>query len=118
MTSKEEIMRKFHKLATRLAPAAASVVPVAANAQNFNQTNLSTTNNSVDAFNSFAGTLIGWANSGLGVGLSVAAFLVGAGVGVAKNSALPMLGGVAIAAFLHWGPTILESLAGNGAVLV
>lgn len=112
-------MRKFKNLAVRFAPAAAMAVPVVASATTYNDTNAQQiSQNSVDAFNSFAGTLVAWANSGLGVGLSVAAFLVGAGIGVAKNSALPMLGGVAIAAFLHWGPGILESLAGNGATFI
>ena len=111
-------MRSFKNLGAKLPPVAVLAAPVAASAQTYNQTNLAVTNNSVGAFNSFAGTLVAWANSGLGVGIAVAAFLVGAGVGVAKNSALPMLGGVAIAAFLHWGPVILEDLAGNGAVLM
>ncbi|WP_414039361.1 hypothetical protein ACJU26_09035 [Acidithiobacillus sp. M4-SHS-6] len=111
-------MRNLKKFLVRSAPVAAMAVPAVASAQTYNSTNLAVTNNSVDAFNSFAGTLVAWANSGLGVGIAVAAFLVGAGVGVAKNSALPMLGGVAIAAFLHWGPTILENLAGNGATFI
>ncbi len=111
-------MRKLKNLAVRFAPVAATAVPAVASAQTYNNTDLQTSANSVDAFNSFAGTLVAWANSGLGVGISVAAFLVGAGVGVAKNSALPMLGGVAIAAFLHWGPSILEDLAGNGATFI
>ncbi len=106
---------KLRSLSLRVAPIAAAALPLSASATTYTSSSAATQQ---DPFATFAGTLVGWANSGLGVGIAVAAFLVGAGVGVAKNSALPMLGGVAIAAFLHWGPDILEQLAGNGAVLV
>lgn len=73
--------------------------------------------NTTDPFYSFANTVQGWATGPLGIGLSTAMLLIGAGIGVAKNSPLPALSGVGGAAFLHWGPGIITSVMGNGATI-
>ncbi len=74
-------------------------------------------NNSSDPFYTFSNTVQDWASGPLGVGLAVSMLLIGAGIGVAKNSPMPALSGVAGAAFLHWGPQIILTIMGNGAVI-
>ncbi|MHB1666133.1 TraA family conjugative transfer protein [Thiomonas sp.] len=73
--------------------------------------------NTADPFYTFSNTVQEWAAGPLGVGLAVTMLLVGAGIGVAKNSPLPALSGVAGAAFLHWGPTVITTMMGAGAVI-
>lgn len=73
-------------------------------------------NNTNDAFSGFADTVLGWAQGPLGTGLSVTMMLMGAGMGVARNSPMPALSGIAGAAFLNWGPDIIQSLT-NGALI-
>lgn len=68
-----------------------------------------------DAFTEFMDTVIGWATGPLGVGLAVTMLLIGAGMGVARNSPLPALSGIAAAAILHWGPTIITEIMAGGA---
>jgi conjugal transfer pilus assembly protein TraA len=67
---------------------------------------------SSDPFYDFATTVQGWASGPLGIGLATTMLIMGAGIGVAKNSPMPALSGVAGAAFLHWGPTIISSVLG------
>jgi conjugal transfer pilus assembly protein TraA len=67
-----------------------------------------------DAFASFYTTVDGWAKGGLGLGLATTMLLMGGAIGVAKNSPMPALTGVAGAAFLHWGPDIIRQLILNG----
>jgi conjugal transfer pilus assembly protein TraA len=73
-------------------------------------------NNSSDPFSEFATTVVGWAQGPLGTGLAVTMMLIGAGLGVARNSPMPALSGIAGAAFLNWGPGIIQSLT-NGALI-
>lgn len=73
--------------------------------------------NTADPFNQFTQTVQNWANGPLGVGLATSMLLIGAGIGVAKNSPLPALSGVAGAAFLHWGPGVITTMMGAGAVI-
>jgi conjugal transfer pilus assembly protein TraA len=40
--------------------------------------------------------------------------LMGGAIGVAKNSPMPALTGVAGAAFLHWGPQIIQNIMLQG----
>lgn len=68
-----------------------------------------------DAFFSFYDTVNGWATGGLGVGLATTMLVMGGAIGVAKNSPMPALTGVAGAAFLHWGPQIIKSIMLGGA---
>lgn len=70
-----------------------------------------------DAFAEFATMVEGWAGGGLGTGIAMLTLLVGAGMGVARNSPLPALSGVASAAFLKWGPEIVTNLLGTGALI-
>lgn len=70
-----------------------------------------------DPFEDFADTVIGWAEGPLGTGLSVTMMLIGAGMGVARNSPMPALSGIAGAAFLNWGPGIIQSLTNQGALI-
>lgn len=67
---------------------------------------------SADAFYSFWNTVNGWTTGGLGVGLATTMLLMGGAIGVAKNSPMPALTGVAGAAFLHWGPSIIQNIMG------
>lgn len=68
------------------------------------------------AFDSFKTTVLAWANGSLGTGLAVTMLLVGTGMGIARNSPMPALSGVAGAAFLNWGPKIIEQLTGGALV--
>lgn len=70
-----------------------------------------------DAFYTFYQTVDGWAGGALGVGLATTMLIMGGAIGVAKNSPMPALTGIAGAAFLHWGPQIIKQLLLNGAVL-
>lgn len=68
-------------------------------------------------FGNFQETVEGWVGGPLGVGLSLTMLLMGAGIGVAKNSPMPALSGIAGAAFLTWGPEIIYKIMGAGAVV-
>lgn len=70
-----------------------------------------------DAFKTYADAIEGWVKGGLGVGLATTMLLMGGAIGVAQNSPMPALSGVAGAAFLHWGPTIIKQIMMNGLVL-
>lgn len=70
-----------------------------------------------DAFYSFYDTVDGWVNGPLGVGLASTMLLVGGGIGVARNSPMPALTGIAGAAFLHWGPQIIEQIMVGGGLI-
>jgi conjugal transfer pilus assembly protein TraA len=70
-----------------------------------------------ETFGNFQTTVESWVGGPLGVGLSLTMLLMGAGIGVAKNSPMPALSGIAGAAFLHWGPEIIYSIMGSGAVI-
>lgn len=71
---------------------------------------------SSDAFYTFYTTVNQWVSGALGTGLAITMLLLGAAVGVAKNSPMPALTGVAGAAFLHWGPDIIRQIMTSGAV--
>lgn len=70
-----------------------------------------------DAFDGFSNTVSAWAQGGLGTGISLLTLLVGAGMGVARNSPLPALAGVGTAAFLRWGPEIITKMVSSGALI-
>jgi len=69
-----------------------------------------------DAFYEYYNTIEGWATGGLGVGLATTMLVLGGAIGVAKNSPMPALTGVAGAAFLHFGPTVINQIMLNGYV--
>jgi conjugal transfer pilus assembly protein TraA len=75
---------------------------------------LAGTLDSNDAFYGFYETVSGWAGGPLGVGLATTMLIMGGAIGVAKNSPMPALSGIAGAAFLHWGPKIIKDLIVNG----
>ena len=70
-----------------------------------------------DAFYSFYNAVHGFVGGALGVGLSMTMLLMGGIAGVARNSPMPALSGVAGAAFLHWGPDIIQSLMLSGSLI-
>lgn len=74
------------------------------------------TGNANDPFLDFKNMVMDWAQGPLGTGLAITMMLMGAGMGVARNSPMPALSGVAGAAFLNWGPGIIESLT-TGALI-
>ncbi|MBC8737245.1 hypothetical protein F6X40_10540 [Paraburkholderia sp. UCT31] len=67
-----------------------------------------------DAFYEYYNTVNGWVTGPLGMGLATTMLLMGGAIGVAKNSPMPALTGVAGAAFLHWGPTVIKTIMLNG----
>lgn len=69
-----------------------------------------------NTFKSFRDTVVSWAQGPLGTGLAITMMLMGAGMGVARNSPMPALSGIAGAAFLNWGPGIIKSLT-EGALI-
>lgn len=96
-----------------IARASAGALSMLASAAAFAGTNGPNSN----VFADFANTVVGWAKGPLGTGLAVTMMLVGAGMGVARNSPMPALSGVAGAAFLNWGPGIIQGLTGQGALI-
>lgn len=69
-----------------------------------------------NTFKGFRDTVVSWAQGPLGTGLSITMMLMGAGMGVARNSPMPALSGIAGAAFLNWGPGIIQTLT-EGALI-
>ena len=55
-------------------------------------------------------TLLNWATGYLGKAIAVAAFILGAGIGVARSSPVPALAGVVFALFMVYVPTIIDSI--------
>lgn len=68
-----------------------------------------------DAFKVFMDTVTGWTQGPLGIGLATTMLLMGGAIGVAKNSPMPALSGIAGAAFLNYGPDIIQSIMTKGA---
>jgi conjugal transfer pilus assembly protein TraA len=73
--------------------------------------------NQSDAFYQFSQTVTGWTTGALGVGLATTMLLMGGAIGVARNSPMPALTGIAGAAFLHWGPDIIQQIMVGGALM-
>ena len=55
-------------------------------------------------------TLLDWATGYLGKAIAVAAFILGAGIGVARSSPIPALVGVVFALFMVYVPNIIDSI--------
>jgi len=55
-------------------------------------------------------TLLSWATGYLGKAIAIAAFILGAGIGVARSSPIPALAGVVFALFMVYVPTIIDSI--------
>lgn len=77
---------------------------------------LASQTSSDNTFKPFRDMVVDWSQGPLGTGLAVTMMLMGAGMGVARNSPMPALSGVAGAAFLNWGPNIIISLT-EGALI-
>jgi conjugal transfer pilus assembly protein TraA len=71
------------------------------------------TSASDDAFGEFYTTVTEWTTGPLGMGLATTMLLMGGAIGVAKNSPMPALTGIAGAAFLKWGPDIIQGIMGG-----
>jgi len=63
-----------------------------------------------NTFDNFRDTVVGWAEGSLGTGLAITMMIIGAGMGIARNSPMPALSGIAGAAFLNWGPDIITRM--------
>ena len=61
-------------------------------------------------FQSMYDTLLSWANGYLGKSIAIAAFILGAGIGIARSSPIPALAGVVFALFMVYVPTIIDSI--------
>lgn len=72
--------------------------------------------NSEDPFFGFYQFINGIAGGALGTGLAVTMLVIGGVFGVARNSPMPALAGVAGAVFFHWGPQVIERIMTNGVV--
>lgn len=55
-------------------------------------------------------TLLNWVNGFLGKSIAIAAFILGAGIGIARSSPIPALSGVVFALFMVYVPTIIDSI--------
>jgi conjugal transfer pilus assembly protein TraA len=55
-------------------------------------------------------TLMNWATGFLGKSIAIAAFLLGAGIGIARSSPVPALSGVVFALFMVYVPTIIGAI--------
>jgi conjugal transfer pilus assembly protein TraA len=54
--------------------------------------------------------MIGWANGFLGKALSIAAFIIGAGMGIAKSTLMPAVVGIGFALMFAVGPNIISGI--------
>ena len=55
-------------------------------------------------------TLLDWASGYLGKSIAIAAFILGAGIGIARSSPIPALVGVVFALFMVYVPTIIDGI--------
>lgn len=67
-------------------------------------------NGGANEFNALEQQLLGWSQGGLGRVIAISAFLIGAGTGVAKGSAIPPIVGIVLALMLFYGPTIISGV--------
>ena len=74
--------------------------------------------NSSDPFHEFSQTVEDWAQGGYGKGIAITSVLIGAGIAAAKNTPLPAVAGIALAALMHWGPGAINAILGTGAILL
>ena len=61
-------------------------------------------------FQSMYTTLLNWASGYLGKSIAIAAFILGAGIGIARSSPIPALVGVVFALFMVYVPTIIDGI--------
>lgn len=73
-------------------------------------TSVAGTGSTDTTFDSIYNTIKAWAEGSLGKTLAVAAFLIGMGIGLVKQSAMAVVLGVAFALILAYGPTVIEAI--------
>lgn len=61
-------------------------------------------------FQSMYTTLLNWVTGYLGKSIAIAAFILGAGIGIARSSPIPALVGVVFALFMIYVPTIIDGI--------
>ena len=61
-------------------------------------------------FQTVYATLLSWSTGFLGKSIAIAAFILGAGIGVARSSPIPALVGIVFALFMVYVPTIIDSI--------
>jgi len=71
-----------------------------------------------DPFADFLNTVEDWASGALGTGIAITSVIFGAVRAVGNNNPMSALAGLALAAFIHWGPGIIRDLVLDGAVLI
>lgn len=54
--------------------------------------------------------LVGWATGFLGKSIAIAAFIIGMGMGIARSSPMPALGGVVFALFVAYVPGVIGGI--------
>ena len=69
-----------------------------------------------DAFQEYYDAVKGWTSGALGMGIATTMLLMGGAMGVARNSPMPALSGIAGAAFLKWGPDIIYNIMAGGLI--
>ena len=62
-------------------------------------------------FQSVAQTLRDWSEGSLGTTIAIGALVVGLGVGLVRQSLMPVVGAVGMAVAANWGPGILAGMA-------
>jgi len=55
-------------------------------------------------------TLLDWISGYLGKSIAIAGFIIGAGMGIARQNPVPALVGVVFALFMIYVPTIIDSI--------
>jgi conjugal transfer pilus assembly protein TraA len=61
-------------------------------------------------FQSMYTTLLNWVTGYLGKSIAIAAFIIGAGIGIARSSPIPALVGVVFALFMIYVPNIIDGI--------
>jgi len=61
-------------------------------------------------FQTLYNLLVGWATGFLGKAIAIAAFIIGMGMGIAKSSPIPALGGVVFALFVAYIPAVIGGI--------
>ncbi len=61
-------------------------------------------------FGTLFNTIFGWTTGFLGKALALFAFVVGAGMGIARGTLMPAVVGIVFALFLSLGPNIIVSM--------
>jgi conjugal transfer pilus assembly protein TraA len=55
-------------------------------------------------------TITNWSNGYLGKTISIFAFIIGLGLGVARSNPLPAISGIVFALFVSYGPGLLDGI--------